>query len=65
MREPLCDRGLAHAGLADQGRVVLRSARQDLDDPLDLLLAADDGIELVRLRHCREVHAQLVERRRL
>src|SRR5205814_9069169 len=65
VREPLSDRGLAHAGLADQGRVVLRSARQDLDDPLDLLLAADDGIELVRLRHCREVHAELVERRRL
>ena len=44
--EALGDRRLADAGLADQGGVVLRSAGQDLDDPLDLLLATDDGVEL-------------------
>ena len=42
MGQALGDGGLADAGLADQGRVVLRPSRQDLDDPLDLLLAADD-----------------------
>ena len=37
LREPLDDGGLAHAGLADQHRVVLGAAGQDLDDALDLL----------------------------
>ena len=44
--QTLGDGGLADAGLADEGRVVLRAPREDLDDPLDLLLASDDGIEL-------------------
>ena len=48
MGQALGDRGLADARLADERRVVLRPARQDLDDPLDLLLAADDRIELAR-----------------
>ena len=65
VREALGDRGLADARLADERRVVLRAAAEDLDDALDLLLAADDRIELLRLGHRREVHAELVERRRL
>ena len=48
--EALDDRGLADAGLTDQHRVVLRAARQHLHDPLDLLLATDDGIELLVAR---------------
>ncbi len=44
--QALDDGGLAHAGLADEHRVVLGAAAQDLHDPLDLLLAPDDGIEL-------------------
>ena len=35
--EPLDDGRLADAGLADQDRVVLGPAGEDLDDPLDLL----------------------------
>ena len=46
--QPFDDGGLADAGLADQGRVVLGAAGQDLDDALDLLLATDDRIELAR-----------------
>ena len=46
--EALGDGRLADARLADQRGVVLLAARQDLDDPLDLLLAADDRIELAR-----------------
>ena len=46
VREAFGDRGLADAGLADERRVVLGAAREDLDDPLDLLLAADDRVEL-------------------
>ncbi len=65
VREALRDRGLADARLADEGGVVLRAAAQDLDDPLDLLLAADDRVELLGLGHRREVHAELVKRRGL
>src|SRR5207302_1295158 len=50
---------------ADGRGVVLRAARQDLDDALDLLLAADDRIELLRLRHRGQVHAELIEGRSL
>ena len=40
------DGRLAHAGLADEDRVVLGPPGQDLDDPADLLLAADDRVQL-------------------
>ena len=43
--ETLDDRGLADAGLADEHGVVLRAARQHLDDAPDLLVAADDRVD--------------------
>ncbi len=46
-RKTLDDRGLAHPGLTDEHRVVLRAARQHLHDALDLLLAPDDRVELL------------------
>ena len=51
--QPLGDRRLADAGLADQDRVVLRPAREDLDDAPDLLVAADDRVELALSRAAR------------
>ena len=60
--EPLDDRGLADAGVADQHRVVLRAPRQHLDDAADLLVASDHGIELAALRRLGEVAAELLER---
>ena len=63
--ERLGDGGLADARLTDQGRVVLRLAAEDLDDPLDLLLAADDRVELAGPRQLGQVDAELVEGRRL
>ena len=62
LREPFGDRGLADAGLADQHRVVLRAAREDLDDAADLLVAADHRVELPRLGGLGEVAAELRER---
>ena len=62
--EAFDDGGLADAGLADQHRVVLLAAREDLHDPLDLRLAADDRIELALLRLLREVATELVEQLR-
>ena len=60
--EALGDRGLADAGLADQDGVVLGAAREDLDDAADLVVAADDRVELAVLGGLREVAAELLER---
>ena len=59
--QALGDGGLADAGLADQGRVVLRLRDEDLDDALDLLLAADDRVELAGAGGLGEVDAELVD----
>ena len=60
--EALGDRGLADAGLADQDGVVLGAAGEDLDDAADLVVAADDRVELAVLGGLREVAAELLER---
>ena len=60
--EALGDRGLADAGVADEERVVLLPAAQDLDRALDLGLAADQRIDLAVLRLLVEVDAIGVER---
>ena len=60
-REALDDGGLADARLADQHRIVLRSAREDLHHALDLGLAPDDGVELALGRQLGQVAAELVE----
>ena len=62
LREALDDRGLADAGVADQDRVVLRAAGEDLDHAADLLVAADDRVELAGLRELGQVAAELLER---
>ena len=62
--EALDDGGLADAGLADEHGVVLRAAREDLHDPLDLDLAADDRVELALRGELGQVAAELVEQLR-
>ncbi len=62
LREPLDDRRLPHAGVADQHRVVLRAAREHLDHAPDLLVAADDRVELALLGELGQVAAELLER---
>ena len=62
LREALDDRRLADAGVADEHRVVLRAPRQHLDDAPDLLVAADDRIELPGLGERRQIAAVLLER---
>ncbi len=59
--EAFHDGGLAHARFADQGRVVLGAACQDLDDALDLHLAANDRVELLLFGHGSQVGGQLVD----
>ena len=45
-REAFRDGGLAHARLADEHRVVLGSAGKDLDHAADLIITADDRVQL-------------------
>ena len=52
-RQPLDDRGLADAGLADQHGIVLGAAGQHLDGAADLLVAADHRVELAFARQPR------------
>src|SRR5205814_1603226 len=61
LRDPFDDRGLAHAWLAEQCRVVLRAAREDLDCLVDLVRATDDGVELALAGVLGQVAAVLVE----
>ena len=63
-REALDDGGLADARLADQHRVVLLAARQDLHHALDLGLAPDDGVELALGGGLGQVAPELVEQLR-
>ncbi len=60
-RQPLHNGGFADAGLADQARVVLRSAREDLDHAIDLLLAADDGVDAALRRQRGQIAAELIQ----
>ncbi len=53
--------GLADARLADQDWVVLGASGQDLDDAADLLVAADDRIQLAGPRLGREVAPVLLQ----
>ncbi len=59
--QPLHDRRLADARWADQHRVVLGAAREDLDDAADLLVAADDGVEFALLGERGKVPPVLLE----
>ena len=60
--EPFDDRRLADARLADEHRVVLRAAREHLDHAADLVVSADDRIELALARELGEVAAVALER---
>ena len=62
LRETFDDRGLADAGFADQHRVVLRAAREHLNDAADLVIATDDRIEFALLGVARQVAAVALER---
>ncbi len=61
--QPLDDGTLAHSGLAQQHGVVLATAREDLHHALDLLLAADHGVDLTLAGLTGKVHAELVQQR--
>ncbi len=55
------DGGLAHAGFADQHRIVLGAALQHLDGAADFLVAADDRIKLAAFGTRGQVDAVLLQ----
>ena len=62
LRQALDDGRFAHAGIAQDKRVVLGAARKDLHHALDFLFAANHGIELAVARLLSEVGGELLER---
>ena len=62
LREAFDDRGLADARLADQHRVVLGAPLQHLDGAADLVVAADDRVELALARALGQVDGVLLQR---
>ena len=62
LRQALDDRGLADPGLADQHRIVLGAAREHLDRAADLLVAADDRVELALARRLGQVAGVFLQR---
>ena len=60
--KPLGDSSLANAGLADQHRIVLALTAQDADHVSDLVVTADDRIELIRLCPLYEVGTVFLKR---
>jgi len=62
LREAFDDGGLAHARLADQHRIVLGAALQNLDGAADLVVAADDRVELALTCALGEIDGIFLER---
>jgi len=60
--QALDDRGLAHAGLAEQHGVVLGAAAEHLHETLDLVGAADHRVELAVACELGQVAPEAVER---
>src|SRR6185437_4553961 len=60
--EPLGNRGLADAGLADEQRIVLLPAAQYLDRAVDLGIPPDHRIDLAVARLLVQIHAVGFER---
>ena len=65
LRQPFDDRGLTNARLADQHRIVLRPAAENLDDALDFVVTTDQRIKRLFARGLRQVARELGQHRLL
>ena len=61
-RQPFRNGSLAHAGLANQQRVVLAAPTQGLDDALQFQVASNQWIDLAGQRLCIEVQRVVAQR---
>ena len=64
LRQSFDNGSLAHTGFANQHRVVLRAAAQDLDDTLKFAVAANERIKLPVHGGLRKVAAELSQQAR-
>ena len=55
--------GFAYADLADEQRVVLGAAAEDLNDAFDLGVPPNDGVEFTFFRHLGEIDGDLFQGR--
>ena len=62
LRQTLGNSRLADTRVADQCRVVLGTAGQNLNDAVDLVLTADDGVELTLASSTGQILTVLVQR---
>ena len=60
--ETFNDCGLAHAGITDEHGIIFRAAREHLHDPADLVIAADDRIDLAAAGQRGQVASVFLER---
>ena len=65
LRQSFGDRGLAHAGFADQHRIILGPPAKHLNDALDFVVPADHRIELAFLGQFSQIATKRAQRRRL
>src|ERR1700686_2981838 len=63
-RQPLGKRGLAHARFRSEHRIVLAPAQQNMNSPLDFVLAPDERIDLSLGGAIGEVYRKALERAR-
>ena len=61
-RQAFSDGGLAHAGFADEDRVVFAATTQDLHDTADFVIAADHRVDFSGLGAGRQVGAVFFQR---
>ncbi len=61
LRQPFDDGGLAHAGFADQHRVVLGAPAKDLDHAQDFGIAPDDRVQLAFARQLGQVAREALQ----
>ena len=64
LRQAFHDRGLAHARFPEQDRIIFGAAAEDLNHPLDFILAADDRVHFTLARDLRQVASERLERGR-
>ncbi len=62
LRQTFNDRSLAHTRFADENRVVLGAAGENLNRPTDFLVAADHRVELAAARRLGEILRVLLQR---
>ena len=60
-REPLCNGCFADAGFTDKAGVVFSAPAKNLDNPVNLFLTADNGVDFALLCKLSQISAELLD----